>query len=108
MTGTCGHCQNGLIGQILCPHCWGTTVSAKALAEAKAELARLRESYKAKRAANKALNGRARGMAGLALSKIGDVGRALSAEVERVERQMAANRAMARMLGAAAEGDSRG
>jgi hypothetical protein len=102
MTGTCGHCVNGLIGLILCPHCWGTTVSAKSLAEAKAELARLRDAYKAKKEANKALNGRARGMAGQALSKIGDVGRALGAEVEQVERQVAANRAMARMLGAAA------
>jgi len=100
--GTCGHCVNGLIGQILCPHCWGTTVSAKALAEAKTELTRLRESYKAKRAANKALSGRARGMAGQALSKIGDVGRALGAEVERVEQRVATNKAMARMLGAAA------
>lgn len=103
MTGTCGHCQNGLIGQILCPHCWGTTVSAKALADAKAELTRLRESYKAKRAANKALRGRARGYAGQELAKIGSIGRALGAEVERIERQVAANKAMVRILWAAVE-----
>ena len=108
MIGTCGHCENGLIGMILCPRCWGTTVAPKALAEAKVELERVQESYKAKQAANKKLRGRARGYAGQQLSQIGDIARALEAEVDRVERLIKTNRDMARLLGAAAGGGTDG
>ena len=104
MNNTCGHCEDGQISKgVLCPCCWGTTVSPKALAEARAELDRIRLVYQTKRTANKKLRGRARGMGGYELSKVGSIGRALKAEIDRIERQVAVNRQMARMLGAAAE-----
>jgi hypothetical protein len=110
MIGSCGHCDDGRIGAVLCPHCWGTTVSSKALAETKAELSRVQEAYEAKQAANKKLRGRARGQAGNELSKIGDVAQALKAEIDTVEQQIKTNRTLARVVGAAAaaadEGDT--
>lgn len=93
---------------MVCPRCWGTTVSPEALAKAKAELERLRAAYKAKREANRSLRGRSRGMAGRELTQIGDVGRALRTEVDRIERQISVNRAMARMLVAAVNGETDG
>lgn len=99
---TCGHCDDGLIGMSVCPHCWGTTVSVKALEALEAEQARAQAAYDAKQKANKALRGRARGMAGNTLSKLGDVVRALDAEVARIKGEIAVNKTAARVVGAAA------
>jgi hypothetical protein len=101
MQSTCGHCDNGLIGQILCPHCWGTTVSVKALTQAKVTLEGIREAYKAKKAACKDVQGRDRGMAGHELSQLGHAGRALQTEIEAVEQKAATNKTMLRLLAAA-------
>lgn len=103
MRNTCGHCESGRIGAIVCPHCWGTTVSSKVLAQAKTELDAIRKMYAQKRDSNKSLGGRARGMAGQALSKIGAAGRELREEVDQVEREVATNKAMLRMAAAAAQ-----
>jgi len=100
---TCKHCEDGRMGFSVCPSCWGTTVSPKALAEAKAELERVRGVYAAKKAASKELRGAARGMAGHELSRIAEVGRALRAEITRIETLATMNRAAARLIGAAAD-----
>ncbi len=100
---TCGHCEDGLISMSVCPHCWGTTVSVEALAALEAELARAQAAYETKRKANKSLRGRARGLAGNTLRKLGDVVRALEAEVERINTEVALNRTVARVVGAAAD-----
>jgi len=99
---TCGHCDGGLIGMVVCPHCWGTTVSAKALAALEAELARAQASYDAKKLANQKLRGRARGLAGNALRKLGDVVRVLDAEVTRIKGEIATTKTAAQIVGAAA------
>lgn len=99
---TCGHCDSGRIGMTTCPRCWGTTVSPEALAAVKLELDRTRKAYAAKKAANKELRGRARGMAGNQLAKIGKIGHALRAEIDRIEVEIRMNKAAARLVGAAA------
>ena len=99
---TCGHCDGGLIGMVVCPHCWGTTVSVKALAALESELARAQASYDAKHKANKAIRGRARGRAGNDLRKLGDVVRALEAEVKRIKGEIVLNKTTAQVVGAAA------
>lgn len=91
------------MGPSVCPHCWGTTVSRKALAEAKSQLAEVRKAYVSKRAANKKLRGKARGMAGYELSQIGRVGKALRAQLDAIEHEVAQNKAVARAVGAAAD-----
>jgi hypothetical protein len=89
---------------VLCPHCWGTTVGAKELAKAKNELGALRKAYAAKKAANKALRGRSRGMAGNELATIGKAGRALRDKVEEVDREAAENKTLLKMAAAAIHG----
>lgn len=103
---TCGHCEDGRIGMMVCPRCWGTTVSPETLAAAKMKLSCVREAYAAKRAANKALRGRARGMAGRDLARIGSIGHALRAEIDRIEEVARLNKAVARAVGAAAKDGS--
>jgi len=88
---------------VLCPHCWGTTVSAKVLEQAKVELDALRKAYALKKEANKALRGRARGVAGNELAAIGKTGRALRDEIEKVDREIAENKAMLLVAAAAAD-----
>lgn len=100
---TCGHCEDGLIGMSACPHCWGTTVSVKALAALEAELVRAQASYETKRQANQKLRGRARGLAGNTLRKLGDVVRALEDEVKRINTEVTLNRTVAQAVGAAAD-----
>jgi len=102
IVGTCGHCQEVLIGAVLCPSCWGTTVSPKALAEAKIRLESFRKFYADHKKAAQKLRGRARGNAGKELAQISEVGRALRAEIDRIEGIVAQNKAAARIVGAAA------
>jgi hypothetical protein len=99
---TCKHCEHGRIDFMICPCCWGTTVSPKALDEAKAELERIRGVYAAKKTASKELRGAARGMAGHELARIAEIGRALRDEVTRIETLATMNKAAARLVGAAA------
>jgi len=99
---TCGHCDDGLIGMVVCPHCWGTTVSVDAFTALEAELVRAQASFEAKSKANQKLRGRARGMGGHTLSKLGTVVRALEAEVSRIQGEIDLNKATARVVGAAA------
>lgn len=103
---TCGHCEDGRIGMSVCPRCWGTTVSPKALADTKMKLSCVREAYAAKRSASKEIRGRARGQAGQDLARIGEIGRALRKEIDRIEAQIAMNKAAARLIGAAAGASS--
>ena len=104
IVGTCPYCENGTMETSVCPHCWGTTVSKEALAEAKEQLQQLRKKYAAQRAHNKTLRGKARGMGGYELSKIGRIGGLLRTEIDRIENEKTKNKAVARAVGAAAGG----
>jgi hypothetical protein len=86
----------------VCPRCWGTTVSPEALAAAKLKLSCVREAYATRRAVNKKLRGRERGMGGRDLARIGEIGRALRAEIDRIEALTRTNKASAMLVGAAA------
>jgi hypothetical protein len=101
LQGTCGHCDHGKIGVIVCPACWGTTVNPQVLTAAKQELERLRHAYASKKSANKSLRGAARGWAGHALSHIGTEGRKLRKEVDQIEQQIVLNKAVSKVVGAA-------
>lgn len=65
-----------------------TLIDARSLAALRADLEAIRQEYKAHRAKLQSLpSGRSRGMAGYALSKIGQRGRKTKALLDAIERE---------------------
>lgn len=102
LQGTCTQCENGQIGFMVCPCCWGTTVSPAALAEARSKLEELRQDYADRKKEVAKLKGAARGRGGQTLATIGATGRVLKEEIAQIDNQINLNKAVARIVGAAA------